>query len=118
MALSDTQKSQIIFYLGWPGKTLIENSTNYSKIVSDRLANLTTDVEDQVSKLLGKLKKVDDKLEEALCRMSTTKVDGIHINERERVLLKAERKRYQYLLSDLLDIPVQSTGAAGVQVVV
>ena len=119
MALTDTQKAQVIYFLGWPGKTLMENSTNFSKVVSDRLDNLSTDIENQVATLLAKLKKVDDKLEEAMCRFAATKVGNVETNENERSLLKGERKRYQCLLSDLLDIPVQSCGCSnGIRMIV
>jgi len=118
MALTDTQKAQTIYFLGWPGKTLIQDSTNYSKIVSDRLDNLTTDLENQVTVLLNKLKKIDDKLEEALCRMSTSKVDNITINPHERNLLRGERKMHQYLLSDLLDIPIHASSTNMVDICV
>jgi hypothetical protein len=118
MALSDEQKHDVIFFLGYPGKTLISGSTNYSNIVSDRLDNLNDQIETQVAKLLRKLKKVDEKIEEAMCRFSTEKVDDVKLNENERVLLSNERKRYIRQLSELLDISMYGGCPNGINMVV
>ena len=110
MALTDTQKTDVIFHMGWPGKTLLEGSTDYSKIISDRLDGLTDEMEALIGKLLGKIKKIDDKLMEALDRFSTKRVDDIELNPRERELLRAERRRYLNQLSELTDVPLQASG--------
>lgn len=118
MALTDTQKAEIIFFIGWPGKTLVENSTSFNRIVSDRLNNLTAEIEAQITKIIGRVKKIDDKLMEAVDRFSTKKVGDIEINDKERSLLKGERKRYITQISQLVDIEMQASGGINFGVVV
>jgi hypothetical protein len=103
--LNDKEKTDVIYYLGYPGKVLIPTSTHYQNTINDRLNNLTADIEARVRELLRKLAKVDKQLEEAACRFSTLQVDDIRINPEERRLLSLERKRLLRELSSLIDIP-------------
>jgi hypothetical protein len=114
MSLSATEKADIILALGWPAKTIIENSTDYSKIIVDRLGTLTAPFEVQVRDLLGKISKLDSKLDEASCRLSAKIVGDITLRDDEIYQLKKERKRIVNRLSDLLDIEVLSTGSGGI----
>jgi len=106
MALSDKQKADVIFFLGWPAKTLIENSTNYNRTTAQLLENLNTVIESQVQHLLEKLRANDTRLEEAQDRLSAKRVGDIELNTNELETLKAERNRLRKLLSQLLDIPM------------
>lgn len=117
MALTSTQQQQIIKFLGWTGKTLIPDSTHYNSYIATRLTNLNADIEAQAIEMLGWLLKIDQKLLEALDRMSTRKVGDIEINERERELLRKERWARIRELSDLLDIVVVKQSAGGFNVV-
>ena len=118
MALSDKQKADVIFYLGWPAKTLVESSTNYSRITAGLLTNLNSTIEGQVSDLLGKLRAQDDRLESAQDRMAALKVGDIELNPEEVTNLRNERNRLCKMLSRLLDIPMQGNSGAMFGVVV
>lgn len=105
MALQDAQKEAIIFYLGWPAKTLVVDSTHYSKITADRMTNLSDVTEKNVKVILAKLDNIDTQLEEARCRLSANKVADIHMDAtREINKLKSERRRCAKELSCYLDI--------------
>lgn len=112
MALTDRQKADVIYFLGWPAKTLVANSTNYNKITADRLENLTAVIESQVDKLLDKLRANEERLESAQDRLTAKKVDDIELNDKEIDMLRGERARLCKLLSRLLDIPV--AGGSGI----
>ncbi len=112
MALSDKQKADVIFFLGWPGKTLVVDSTSYSRITAQKLENLGAGIESQVENLLDKLKKNDERLESASDRLAAKRVGDIELNEDELMILRNERNRLRKLLSQLIDIPLM--GSSGV----
>ena len=114
MALSDSQKASVIFYLGWPGKTIILGAVDYNSGVNSALINLSPWVESQVLALLDRLNAVDEKLDSAACRLAAKKVDEIELNPDEIKMLKSERTRLCKLLGRLLDIKV--LGAPNVNV--
>lgn len=118
MALTSAEKSEILFYLGWPGNTLDSTTTNYNSIVYDRITNLTEDTETLVRRVLAKIKKIDDKLMEAIDRFSTEEIDDIKLNPRERNLLRAEKKNYIQEISKLIDVPSMANGGVNFGVVV
>lgn len=105
MDLTDAKKQSVIFYLGWPAKSIIETSNIYNSGTSDRLKNLTAPIISRVDDLLGKLENTDKKLEAAACRLSAKKVDDIETNPEEIAMLKKERRRLSRELASLLDIP-------------
>lgn len=118
MALSDKDKHKVIYYLGWSGQTIVSGSTQYNSVVNNRLSNnLNTYIENLVKGLLTRLESLDEKLEEALCRLSASTVDGITLNPDEILKLKRERKRYIRELSDHLDIPITKSGGVNVGVI-
>ncbi len=110
MSLSNGQKAQVVYFLGWAGKTIVEGSTHYNSQVVDRLKNLTTEIEQQTQGLLTEIAALDEKLKAAQCRTSAKEVDGIVLNENEITQLRGERKRLIKDLSLLLDIPVARPG--------
>lgn len=118
MSLSAQEKADIILYLGWPAKTIIENSTDYSKPIVDRMASLTAPFEVQVRDLLEKISNLDVKLEAASSRLSAKQVGDITLRDDEIYQLKKERKRIVSRLSDLLDIEVISSGSGGINVII
>lgn len=117
MALTSTQQQKIIYYLGWTGKTLIQSSTHYNSYIAARLINLNSDIEAQANTLLGRLDRIDQKLDDALCRMSTKKIGDIELNNGERELLRKERWARIRELSDVMDIPVIKQSGGGFNVV-
>ncbi len=104
--LSATEQQSVVKFLGWPSKTLQVNSTHYSKIFVDRLTALDAEGEAIVQDYLRKLGEIDEKIECATCRVSTEKVDNIHLNNREIDQLYALRHRWIHELSDFLDLPI------------
>ncbi len=116
MALSAAQQQDIVFYLGWSGKSIIVGSTNYNSQVADRLKNLTPELEVNVISLVDQLKAIDEKLGKASCRLAAKRVDEIELNPDEIYWLRKERMRLAKLLGQLLDIPLVSTGGVNVSV--
>ena len=45
MALTDKQKHDVVFKLGWSGLTIVTGSTQYNSVVNDRLTNLNAEIE-------------------------------------------------------------------------
>jgi len=118
MALTDSQKADVIFFLGYPGKTLVENSTNYNRTTAQLLENLTEHIESQVRSLLAKLKAQDERLEAANDRVVALQVGDIEINPEELDRLKSERVRLVKMLSRLLDIPAVGGNSVNFGVIV
>ena len=94
--------------LGWPGKILLTGSTHYNNIIAARLINLDSYIESEVHVLVERVGKLDEKLDDALCRVSTKRVDDIELNTDEMPILRAERRRIIRELSELLDIPMMN----------
>lgn len=110
MALSATEKSKILNFLGWPQKTLDSTGTHYNSIVNSRLTNLTAEAEALVKGLLARIQSVYDQMDAALCRLTTSKVGDITLNNEELAMLKKEYMRRIRELSDALDIKVDKSG--------
>ena len=117
MALTDTQKYKVIFYLGWSGLTLVSTSTQYNSVVNDRVSDLNAEIERLVKGLLARLESLDAKLDAAACRLSASEVQDIVLNPEEIRMLRSERKRLIRELSDLLDIPIEKSGGVNIGVV-
>lgn len=112
MALSERQKHKIIYYLGWSGLTIVENSTQYNTVVNNRLDNTNAEIERIVKGLLERLEAIDEQLDQANCRLSASRVDGVEMNPREIEMLRKQRKKWICELSDHLAIPItRSCGA-------
>ena len=118
MALSSQQKADIVFHLGWPIKSLVENSTDYNKTIVDALANLSTEGEVIALRLLGRINKLDTVIEDAICRLAAKRVGDIETNEYELESLRKEKIKLLRELSDLLDIPMDRQGSGGIKVCV
>ena len=112
MALVSKEKQEILFFLGCPGKSIVENYQIFNSGVDDRLKGLTVDIEVVVRAQLKALKNIDKKIICAEDRLSASKVDDITLNEREIELLRKERFRKIRELSDILDIVVNRQGAS------
>ena len=118
MALTDKEKHNVTFYLGWPGLTLVTGSTHYNSVVNNRLgASLNSYIENLAKGLLSRLEKVDEQIEEARCRLSAESVDNIHMNKQELAMLRKERLKFIRELADLLDIPILRSGGGMVAVI-
>lgn len=105
MALQDKEKEAIIYYLGWPAKTLVVDSTHYSKITADRMTNLAEVTEKKTKVILAKLDAIDTQLDDARCRLTANRVSDVYMDARREIeVLRSERKRCTRELSGYLDI--------------
>lgn len=113
MALTASEKADVIFFLGWPGLTIIANSTHFNSVVNDRLN--VTDTNPEIARIaigiLTRLAKCDSQLDSAKCRLAAEKVDNLTLNEEEISKLKGERRRLVRELSDHLDIPIMKSSS-------
>ena len=120
MALSDSEKADVIFFLGWPGLTIVADSTHFNSVVNDRLN--VTDTNAEISRIasgiLIRLTKCDTQLDSAKCRLAASKVDNLTLNEEEIAKIKNERRRFVRELSDHLDIPIMKSSSNQVSIVV
>lgn len=112
MALSKKEKTQIIFYLGYPAKTLIEESTHYSGIIAKRLEGLDSFIEREVKNLLSDISDVREKLIASQDIMKVKRVGDIELNNGENMLLRKDLKRLYKELGTMLDIPFKSAGGS------
>ena len=122
MALNSKEQQQILRFLGWAGLTVVPDATHFNSVVNDRLGNnpkkpLTIDIEREVKGILKRLLTIDEALEEALCRLTATKVDNVTTNKDEIRMLRGERKRWMRELSDILDIPMMRSGSGSIKVI-
>lgn len=106
MAFSTTEKQTIIRLLGWPAKSLDQDSTHYNSLAVSRLTNLDEDSESQTRVLLSRVTKLDERLESALCRLQASRVDKIEMNADEVPMLRKERNRVLQEISAFLDLPM------------
>jgi len=109
--LTATQKAQVIFYLGYSASSIIPGSTDFDKILADRLTGLTAEAEAIVVDLLAQIAAVRTKLSTSSSRMLVKKVGDIELNSDEHVLLSRELRRLLKELSMMLGITaIGSTG--------
>lgn len=110
MSLSTQQMQDIIYYLGWPGKTILADSTHYNSVIYSRLINLIPEIEAQANSLVSRIKEIDEVLRCSINRASTLEVQDIKLNPEERLILRRERTKIIGELSDLLDIDIMKSG--------
>lgn len=118
MALTTAQKADVVFYLGWPAKSLQTDSTHYNPTLDDRLTNLPSDAESQVTTLLGEISTLRSKFTASSGRMLVKKVGDIELNTGEHEKLREEQRRLIRDLALVLDIPQRKVGGVNVGVVV
>lgn len=118
MAFSSQEKADIIFQLGWPGLTIVENTTDYSKIIVDRLTNASAPMISQTRSLLTRIALIDEKIQASTSRMLAKQIGDIILRDGETSLLRSEKKAVLRELSDLLSIPIVRSGGVNVSVIV
>lgn len=118
MALSDTEKAEVIFQLGWPGLTIIPGSTDYSKPIVDNLTEISAPMEAQVRLLLTRIKAIDDALAATGCSLKVKQVDDIVMRDDGMYQLTREKTRLLRELSSLLDIQLLRKGGSNISVCV
>lgn len=109
MAFTESEKVEIVSFLGWPGTTVVESSLSWNKGVNDRL-NVILSIEKIARKHLKNVRAIDEKLEKAQCSAGVSKIDDIAFDGSTIQKLKAERRRALNDLSHLLDIPYVKSG--------
>jgi hypothetical protein len=114
MALSDTEKADVVYRLGWSGKVLIEGSTDYSKIIADRLIGLSGPIEAQIRTLLTRIKSITESIDSAICRLSAKQVGDIILRDDELYQLRREEKKLKKELAALTDIPLMGGGGTSI----
>lgn len=110
MALSREQKTCALLYLGYPAKTLDEDSTHYNKILVDRFEDLTSVAQTKVGELLTEIDEVRTKFGASTGRALVKRVGDIELNTDEHLSLNKEYKRLLKDLSLFLDIPLAGRG--------
>ncbi len=116
MALTATQKHNIMFHLGYPGKILIPTSTHFNSVVNDRLNNLNAEIEALVATQLADLTAIRAKLIVAQDIVKVKKVGDIELNNNEITQLKGDYRRLSRELSEQLDITLRKSGGVNVSV--
>lgn len=114
MALTDAEKDEIVFYLGYPANTLITGSLDYSSIIADRLTGYQDFTETRVKKYLKRIREIDTKIEAASERVSMSEVDGMKFNPGEVAALRGIKKSYIKELSTITGIPTACRGGVSV----
>ena len=110
MALTDQQKYDAIFYLGYASKVLDPGSTHYEKILADRLEGLHAVAESRVISLLAEISAARTKFTASSGRMLVKRVGDIELNTDEHLYINKEYRRLLDELSSLLDIPRRGGG--------
>lgn len=118
MALTDQQKVDVIFYLGWPATALDSTSVNYNSELVRKLTLNSTPIESRVVQLLGKLKEMDLRLDGASDRASALEADDIKLNPDEIMRLKQERRRIVKELARFLNVPMMGGSSVNVDLCV
>lgn len=113
MALTATEKTQIIFYLGHSAKTIVVGSTHFNGIVNKRFENLDADIEKEIRLLTRGIKNVREKLIDSQDIMKAKKVGDITINNDENKLLRKDLRRLCKELGRILDIACLGGGGLG-----
>lgn len=106
MALTDSEKGEVTFYLGYSAKVLVPGTVDYSKRVAERFDGIPDHLLVRARKCLTRIRTTDTQLDAAATRFAVTEADGIKLNEKERDMILAERRRYILQLSNLLDLPL------------
>jgi hypothetical protein len=118
MALSDTQKHAVVAYLGYSGKTLVADSTDYNRSVVTALTGLNSYIEAQVDDFLTQLDAVQLKIAASTARMMAKKVGDIELVDDELGKLRRAKSMYLRDLSKLIGIPVIGGSSVNMNVVV
>lgn len=112
--LSPEDQADVVFFLGYPGKILVPQSTDYNGILANRLLDMSVQVENQIATQLVKIRTVRLRIESSTKRMLASQVGDIKLNENEHPLLQKEQKRLLRELGDLTGIPYCKSGGVNV----
>lgn len=105
MAFTGSEKIKILKYLCFPGGTIDPTNVNYSKIISDRLTNVSADLETEIREVLAKIIALDTKQLNSASQAGVKKIDDIEFFGNSSDMIKKDKNRYVNELSGLIDIP-------------
>ena len=106
--LSTDQMDQVAFYLGYPNKILVDNSTNFNRIFSQRMMNITQGTAKRVAKLLGLISDARASLDESKESAHVQNVDDVSLDTNRAVEnIQRQYRRYINELGSTLNIPVR-----------
>jgi len=105
MAFTDTEKAEVLYYLGYPAKVIDPDSLEYNSLVNSRLVNFPEDFEAFVRKIVVDIKELEAQLKKSQCTMGTKQVGDIVLNpDKVASNLKREFKRLLMELSEVTNI--------------
>lgn len=109
MALSDQEKADVRYFLGYP-----DSKTNFAYmggsvvfyeatlIINAALSDLAETAENQVRRIMNTLREIESQIETVRKRRKADKVGEIELNRREGAQLEAECRRWGYRLAELI----------------
>ena len=104
--MSEQQKSDVIFFLGHPAKTINPDSTHYNGILDDRMKNLLATTVTRVDELIALIKSTREKLDATRDDANVSKVGEIMLDPKyTSKYIQSQHNRYLRELSTTLDIP-------------
>ena len=111
--LTPRQMDDVAFFLGYPSKILVENSTSYNPIFKDFMQNLSDVTVERVGDLLSLIRAARKNLDESQKNAHTTGIDELSFDASLAVTnIQKQYKRYIKELANLLDYPVRSAPGA------
>ena len=114
MAFTDSQKTHILYFLGWPltgAGWLNPYIDQQLEEAGDGGARQT-----QIEEVLARLEEIDgetSKLQNALSNLEVSRVDVIELRDDEIIWLRSEGRRLAEKLSNMLNIEIYSDMFAG-----
>ena len=106
--ITAANQNLIVFYLGYPAKVLVPNSTHYNKIIANRMTNLLDATVTTVEGLLTLITETRTKLDATRDDANVTNVGEIALSPDyvDKYIVR-QYDRYLKELSSILDIPMR-----------
>ena len=118
MALTATQRTKVVFELGYAGNVLVNTSVNYNSIIDDRLTHIDSETETLVVALLAELATAKAKYTTAINKGSVNRIGDIELDTDKTVsVITQEYNRIRKQISSLLDIPINGRASNMISVV-
>lgn len=111
--LTQTEKYNVLRYLGYPIRTIDSTSLSYIKQVADRLSTFPTDAEGILRELLDRISTLDGQLEKQVAKSNVKSIDDIEFFDHGADELRRERRKVINEIAVLVDIRPGPGFAAG-----
>lgn len=116
--LTAEAQDEVVFYLGYPAKVLVKDSTHFNRILQERLEDLSVETISRVSSLLALIKETRTKLDATRDDSNVNKVGEIGLDPKYAdKYIQKNYKRYVRELSETLDITIRGTSGLSVKTV-